>query len=52
IYKSLKAEIRRSENRMAQIQNRIEDYEQEKILDSLVFNGVRQLPGEELKATT
>jgi len=34
------------------MESRIDDFEQEKFLDSLVFSGVKQLPGEDLKATT
>jgi len=37
---------------MAQTESRIDDFEQEKLQDSLVFNDVKRLPGEELKATT
>ena len=51
-YKSLKAEVQGLENRVQQMESRIDDFEQEKLLDSLVFNGVKQLPGEDLKATT
>jgi len=38
-YKRLRAEIQGLKNRMAQMESRIDDFEQEKILDSLVFNG-------------
>ncbi|KAK2709673.1 hypothetical protein QYM36_013374 [Artemia franciscana] len=34
------------------MESRIDDFEQGKLLDSLVFNGVKQLPGEDMKATT
>jgi len=32
--------------------SRIDNFEQEKLLDSLGFNSVKQLPGGDLKATT
>ena len=50
--KSSKVEIQDLENRFANMKSRIDDFDQEKLLDSLVFNGVKQLPGEDLKATT
>ena len=48
-YKTLKADIQGLQNHVAPMGSRIDDSEQEKLLDNLVFNCVKQLPGVDYK---
>jgi hypothetical protein len=48
---NLKALIENLENRVAKLEVKINDYEQEKQLGTVVFHGVYQQPGADLKST-
>ena len=45
--KSLKVEIQGLENHVTQMESRVDNFKQEKLLESLVYNGLKQLAGED-----
>lgn len=49
--KNIKGLIENLENRIAKLEVKIDDYEQEKQLGTLVFHGIKQQPGVDLKST-
>ena len=48
---SLRTQIENLEERIARIEEKLDDYDQESLLDSLVFHGVKQLPGVDTRTT-
>ena len=51
LFSSLDSQIQSLELRVATIEEKLDDYEQERLLDSLVFFGVKQDPGNDLGTT-
>ena len=48
---SQRTQIENLEERISRIKKKLDDYDQESLLDSLVFHGVKQLPGVDTRTT-
>ena len=48
---SLRNQIENLEERISRIETKLDDYDQESLLDSLVFHGVKQLPRVDTRTT-
>ena len=48
---SLRTQIENLEERISRIEKKLDDYDQASLLDSLIFHGVKQLPGVDTRTT-
>ena len=48
---NLRTQIENLEEKISRIEKKLDDYDQASLLDSLIFHGVKQLPGVDTRTT-